>query len=141
MDHIQPARLLCPWDSPGKSTGGGLVAKSCPTLATPWTVARQAPLSMEFSRQDYWIGLPFPPPGDSLNTGIKPGSLTLQADSSSELPGKPSHLKTLSFSLRCLPSFPFPPYLLVENLYFRSSLNIQVWIYNLSTLGSKLGTL
>ena len=36
--------------------GGGLVAKSCPTLATPWTVARQAPLSMEFSRQGYWSG-------------------------------------------------------------------------------------
>jgi len=37
---------------------GGLVAKSCPTLATPWTVAFQAPLSMGFSRQEYWSGLP-----------------------------------------------------------------------------------
>ena len=36
------------------------MAKSCPTLATPWTVARQAPLSMGFSRQEYWSGLPFP---------------------------------------------------------------------------------
>ena len=36
---------------------GGLVAKLCPTLATPWTVARQAPLSMEFSRQEYWSGI------------------------------------------------------------------------------------
>ena len=44
--------------------GGGLVAKSCPILATPWTVARQAPLSMVFSRQEYWSGLPFPSPGD-----------------------------------------------------------------------------
>ena len=44
--------------------GGGLVAKSCPTLATPWTVARQASLSMGFSRQEYWSGLPFPSPGD-----------------------------------------------------------------------------
>ena len=44
--------------------GGGLVAKSCPTLASPWTVACQAPLSMEFSRQEYWSGLPFPSPGD-----------------------------------------------------------------------------
>ena len=42
--------------------GGGLVGKSCPTLATPWTVARQAPLSMGFSRQEYWSGLPFPSP-------------------------------------------------------------------------------
>ena len=38
----------------------GLVAKSCPTLATPWTVAHQVPLSMGFSRQEYWSGLPFP---------------------------------------------------------------------------------
>ena len=41
-----------------------LVAQSCPTLATPWTVAHQAPLSMGFSRQEYWNGLPFPSPGD-----------------------------------------------------------------------------
>ena len=38
----------------------GLVAKSCATLATAWTVARQAPLSMGFSRQECWSGLPFP---------------------------------------------------------------------------------
>ena len=42
--------------------GGGLIAKSCLTLATPWTVACQAPLSMGFSRQEYWSGLPFPSP-------------------------------------------------------------------------------
>ena len=42
--------------------GGGLVTKSCPTLATPWTVANQAPLPMGFSRQEYWSGLPFPFP-------------------------------------------------------------------------------
>ena len=51
--------------------------------ATPWTVAHWASLSMEFSRQDYWSGLPFPPPGDLPNPGIKPaspGSPTLQAD-------------------------------------------------------------
>ena len=41
---------------------GGLVTKSCLTLATPWTVARQAHLSMGFSRQEYWSGLPFPSP-------------------------------------------------------------------------------
>ena len=40
--------------------GGALVTKSCPTLVTPWTVACQAPLSMGFSRQEYWSGLPFP---------------------------------------------------------------------------------
>ena len=61
--------------------GGGLVAKSCPTLANPWTVASQAPLSMGFPRQEYWSGLPFPSPGDLLDPGIKPRSPALQADS------------------------------------------------------------
>ena len=61
--------------------GGGLVAKSCPTLATPWTVACQAPLSMEFSRQENGSGLPFPSPVDLPNPGIEPGSLALQAES------------------------------------------------------------
>ena len=40
-----------------------------------WTVASQAPLSMEFSRQEYWSGLPFPTPGDLLDPGVKPSSL------------------------------------------------------------------
>ena len=58
----------------------------------PWIVAHQAPLSMEFSRQEYWSGLPFPSPGDLPNPGIEPGSLTLQAVSLlCEPPGKPSH--------------------------------------------------
>ena len=48
---------------------------------TPWTVAHQAPLSMEFSRQEYWSGLPCPPSGNLPNPGIKPGSPTLQAES------------------------------------------------------------
>ena len=52
------------WGSLNFAKGVGLVAKSCPTIATSWTVARQAPLSMEFSRQEYWSGLPFPSPGD-----------------------------------------------------------------------------
>ena len=49
-------------------------------FVTPWTVAYQAPLSMEFSRQEYWSGLPFPSPGDLPNPGIEPGSPALQAD-------------------------------------------------------------
>ena len=57
---------------------------------TQWTVACQAPLSMEFSRQDYWSWLPLPSPGDLPNSGIKPRSQTLQADSLlSEPSGKP----------------------------------------------------
>ena len=43
-------------------------------FATPWTVACQAPLSMEFSRQEFWNGLPFPAPGDLPNSGIEPVS-------------------------------------------------------------------
>ena len=63
-------------------------------FATPWTVACQAPLSMGFSRQEYWNGLPFPSPGDFLDPGIESGSPALQADSlPSEPPGKPMPLK------------------------------------------------
>ena len=59
-------------------------------FATPWTVAYQASPSMEFSRQEYWSGLPFPSPGDLSDPGIEPGCPTLQADAlPSEPPGKP----------------------------------------------------
>ena len=59
-------------------------------FATPWTVAYQAPPSMEFSRQEYLSGLPFPSPGDLPNPGIEPRSPTLEADAlTSEPPGKP----------------------------------------------------
>ena len=58
--------------------------------AASWTVAHKPPLSMEFFRQEYWSGLPFPSPGDLPNPGIKPRSPALQTDSlPSELPGKP----------------------------------------------------
>ena len=60
---------------------GGLITQSCPTLKPPRIVARQAPLRMGFSRQEYWSGLPFPSPGDLPNLGIKPRSPALQADS------------------------------------------------------------
>ena len=57
--------------------------------ATAWTVAYQAPLSMGFSRQEYWSGLPFPSPGDLPDPGIEPGSPSLWADTlPSESPGK-----------------------------------------------------
>ena len=63
---------------------------SCVRLfAIPWIVAYQAPQSMEFSRQEYWSGLPFPSPGDLPNPGVEPGSPALQADALlSEPPGK-----------------------------------------------------
>ena len=60
---------------------GGLVSKLCLPLETPWTVARQVPLSMGFSKQEHWSGLPFSSPGDLPDPGIKPGSPSLQADS------------------------------------------------------------
>ena len=58
-------------------------------FATPWTVAYQAPLSVGFSGQEYWSGLPFPSPGDLPNPGIKPRSPALWPDAlPSEPPGK-----------------------------------------------------
>ena len=55
-----------------------------------WSIAFQAPLSMGFSREEYWNGLPFPSPGDLPDSGIEPGSPTLQADALlAEPPGKP----------------------------------------------------
>ena len=65
-------------------------------FVTPWIVAYQAPQSMEFSRQEYWCGLLFPSPGDLPNSGIEPGSPTLQADAlPSESPGKPNLIKAI----------------------------------------------
>ena len=55
------------------------VFQSCLTLTTPWTVARQDPLSMGLPRQQYWSGLPFPPPGDLRDPGIELESLTSPA--------------------------------------------------------------
>ena len=74
VDGSLPGSSL--WDSPGKNSGVGChfllqcikvgteseVAQSCPTLATPWTAAYQAPPSMGFSRQEYWSGVPLPSP-------------------------------------------------------------------------------
>ena len=58
--------------------------------AALWTVARQAPLSMEFFSQEYWSGLPFPTPGDLPDPGIKPGSPALAGGFfTTEPPGKP----------------------------------------------------
>ena len=60
-------------------------------FVTPWTIAHEAPPSMEFSRQAYWSRLPFPSPGDLPDPGIKPLSPTLRTDAlPSEPPGNPS---------------------------------------------------
>ena len=77
----------------------GLVGNSCPILVTPWTEALQVHLSMGFSRQVYWSGLPFPSPEDLPDPGIELSSPALQADSLlTELKSKP-----LSASVRSIP--------------------------------------
>ena len=64
-------------------------------FATPWTVDHQAPLSMGFSRREYWSGLTFSSPGDLPDPGIEPGSPALQADTlPSEPPGRGRNSET-----------------------------------------------
>ena len=78
------------WSSPRPQhqQHGSMRAQLCLALYGPWTVARQAPLSVEPYNQEYWSGLPLPTPRDLPNPGIKPRSPTLQEDSSpSESPG------------------------------------------------------
>ena len=84
-----PPAKSTPWDLEPTyiGGGGGLVIKLCPTLTTSWTLP-----SMEFSRQEYWSGLPFPSPGDLPDPGIEPWSPALQADSlPTELQGSPTY--------------------------------------------------
>ena len=80
-----------------KSIYGKCQSPTCTKLfVTPWTVARQASLSMGFSRQEYWSGLPFPFSGNLPNSQIKPRSPALQADSLPfEPPGKPIYGKPM----------------------------------------------
>ena len=94
-----------------------LVAQSCLTLQ-PYGLGRQASLSMGFSRQEYWSGLPFPSPGDLPDPGIEPGSPAFQADSlPSELPGKPSGPNTPRIILKYFISFSLPYMLLLSRLF------------------------
>ena len=74
-------------------------------FATPRTSAHQAAVSMEFSRQEHWSGMPFPTPGELPNPGIEPGSPTLQADS---LPSEPPLITQIGLVLprACL----YPPH-------------------------------
>ena len=110
----------------------GLVTKLLSTLATPWTVARQTPLSMGFSRR----GLPFPSPGDLPNPGIKPGSPALQADSlPAELRGKPKDQVKCPLFFRffthvLLRPCPHPSaYPCLFSIYVKFNLNIFCLIY------------
>ena len=93
-----------------------LVAKSCPTLLwPPWTIARQAPLSVGFPRQEYWSGLPLPSPGGLPDSGIEPASPALAGRfCTSEPPGKPLLHFTLSLSNLSFPS-PFSSLHILHN--------------------------
>ena len=79
-----------------------IIAKSCLTLGTPWTATCQATLSMGFSRQEYWSGLPSPPPGDLPNPSIEPRSPTLEADS---LPAESHQGRQSTDSMQTLPNY------------------------------------
>ena len=69
-----------------------VVTQSCPTFCDPMAYSPQAPLSMKFSRQEFWSRLPFPSPGPLPSPGIEPRSPALQANSLlSEPPGKPKN--------------------------------------------------
>ena len=106
---------------------------SCVLLfATPWTVAHQVPLSMEYPRQEYWSWLPFPSPGNFPNPGIKPWSLALQADS---LPAELSRILAISL-LKCRNKLSFPKILVgsrgqkqwVWTQYYGKKMNITVYL-------------
>ena len=87
--------------------------------ATLWTVAYQTPLSMRFSRREYWIGLPFPSPRDLADPGIEPGSPALQVDAlTSEPPGKLRKEDTLTngdFLYKCKYFLKMIPWLPLQN--------------------------
>ena len=85
--HMYIWNICIQWNTESESVSHSVVSDS---FVTPWTVARQAPLSTEFSRQEYGSGLPCPPPGDLPDSEIEPMSSALQADSlPSKPPGKP----------------------------------------------------
>ena len=91
VEELNIVRCMCCLSSSIKAVSPSVLSDS----ATPQTVACQAPLSMEFSRQEFWSGLPYPPPEDLPNPGIEPWSSALQADSSPfELQGSPMRVKS-----------------------------------------------
>ena len=108
----QPTRLLRPWESPGKNTGGGchfllqcrkvesenwkVKVKSLShvrLLATPWTVAHQAPPSKGFSRQEYWSGLPLPPLQLSVNQNQLENNVNISSFLQRSFFGTPTTMK------------------------------------------------
>ena len=95
-------------------------------FAIPWTVAHQAPQSIEFSRQECWSGLAFPSPGGLPNPGIEPRSLALQADAlPSEPPGKQLDIKPSTYPR--LPIMCFPVVCLPAKLVWRLWIFLKKW--------------
>ena len=106
--------------------------KSCVWLfATLWTVVRQAPLSMGSSRQEYWSGLPCPPPGNLPNPGIEPRSSTMQVDSLLSEPARET--KNTGVGSPSLLQGNFPTQELKRGL-----LHCRWILYQLSYLGNSL---
>ena len=105
-----------------------LVTQSCLTLSILWTIIRQAPLSMEFSRKEQWSGLPFPPPGDLLDPEVEPTSpvsLALQVASlPAEALGKPhSHSKGNHYQINvCTCTF-------LKQICLYAFINIKTCVY------------
>ena len=99
--HQVPCTCEVPWScmclAPSPSTRCVLAVQSGPIFATPGAIACQAPLSMGFSKQEYWSGLPFPAPGNLLDPEIKPNPflspVLAGASFTTEPPGKPSSTK------------------------------------------------
>ena len=80
LSPLDLENLLSLWEEPGKLKKEVTCAQSHSRIqlsGTPWTAAHQAPLSMGLSRQEYWSGLPFPPPGDLPDPGLNPTSSAL----------------------------------------------------------------
>ena len=100
---LQPTRLLCPWDSPGKNTGVDVLPQGSNLhllCLLHWQVPTRLLRPWGFSSQECWSGLPCPPPRTLPNPGIESRSPALQADSiPSEPPGKPKNTGVGSLSL------------------------------------------
>ena len=107
-------------------------------FVTPWTVARQAALSMGFSRQEYWSGLPCPAPGDLPNPGIKPASPALQAGS---LPlshrGSPRSNALISKEEPVVKSKCLPPTYCALSIVWRQFLDLFLIVFLLIVISQK----
>ena len=98
LQEAQEGRLLWP-RSPLHPVCGAKSLQPCPTLCNPLDCTKQTPLSMGFPRQEYWTGLPSPPPGDLPDPGIKPVSPTAPALQADSLPLSHQGGPLMSFSL------------------------------------------